>query len=88
VAEGADAVESGVIPGKFAAFAFTWSRDGIDRNGCPSSGLLILSRVIDRQRRRFAPLTRSTDRKNSLSVAINALLCLSRLSVGEVEAPT
>jgi len=29
--------------------ASTWSRDGIDRNGCPSSGLLILSRVFDRR---------------------------------------
>jgi hypothetical protein len=65
--------------------AFTWSRDGIDRNGCPSSGLLILSRVFDRRRRRFAPLTGSTDRKNSLSVAINALLCL--LSIGCADQP-
>ena len=28
-----------------ACDASLWSRDGIDRNGCPSSGLLILSRA-------------------------------------------
>jgi hypothetical protein len=56
--------------------ASKWSRDGIDRNGCPSSGLLILSRARSAAFGGQRPLTGSTDRKHSLSVAINALLCL------------
>jgi hypothetical protein len=68
--------------------AFTWSRDGIDRNGCRFFRSLD---PVKGAKRRFGgrrPLTGSRDRKDSLSVAINALLCPWELSIGRSEAPT